>query len=128
MLAMVLHPEAQQKAHAEIEAVLGPGLPTFEDQESLPYLSALIMECLRWEPVAAFTIPRMLTVDDYYKGYFLPKGACIIPNIYRISKDEEAYPEPSSFRPERFLKDGAIDHSVMNPTTLGIFGYGRRIW
>ncbi|KZP29750.1 cytochrome P450 [Athelia psychrophila] len=127
MLAMVQHPEAQQKAHAEIDAVLGSGLPTFEDQKSLPYLSALIMECSRWEPVAAFTIPRMLTVDDEYRGYLLPKGACIIPNIYQISKDEETYPEPFSFQPERYLKDGKIDHSVMNPTTMGMFGYGRRI-
>ncbi len=50
---MVLYPEAQQKAQEEIDAVLGTGrLPDFDDEASLPYLSALCQEVLRWHPVA----------------------------------------------------------------------------
>ena len=39
--------------------------------------------------------------------------------------DEENYPDPFSFRPERFLKDGKIDPDVKDP--VAAFGFGRRI-
>jgi cytochrome P450 len=35
------------------------------------------------------------------------------------------YPDPFSFRPERFLKDGKINPDVKDP--LAAFGFGRRI-
>ena len=50
---MVLYPEAQQKAQDEIDAVVGTGrLPDFDDEASLPYVSALCQEVQRWHPVA----------------------------------------------------------------------------
>ena len=39
--------------------------------------------------------------------------------------DPEEYPEPEKFLPERFIKDGKINPSVMDPSTI-IFGFGRR--
>ena len=35
------------------------------------------------------------------------------------------YPDPESFKPERFLKDGKINPEVQDPNTF-VFGYGRR--
>lgn len=128
MLAMVMHPEAQATAQAELDTVLGSGrLPTFADQESLPYLSALMRECFRWGVVTPLAVPHMLTEDDVYKGYLIPKGSIILPSSYQILNEEQMYPEPSTFKPERFLKDGKLDPLVRNPSTA-IFGYGRRIW
>ena len=50
---MVLYPEVQRKAQAEIEAVLGKDrLPSAEDRENLPYLNAVYLEVLRWNNVA----------------------------------------------------------------------------
>ncbi|KAG8901703.1 hypothetical protein FRC00_005286, partial [Tulasnella sp. 408] len=41
----------QKKAQAEIDRVIGPSrLPTFEDQPNLPYLHAVMLETLRWNP------------------------------------------------------------------------------
>lgn len=46
---MTLYPEAQRKAQAEIDAVVGSGrLPDFTDKDSLPYVNALMMESLRY--------------------------------------------------------------------------------
>lgn len=42
-----------------------------------------------------------------------------------MARDEEQYPDPDSFRPERFLRDGKIDPDVRDPATFG-FGFGRR--
>ena len=51
-LAMALHPEVQQKAQKQIDAVIGTDrLPEFEDVESMPYVQAIVKELLRWQPV-----------------------------------------------------------------------------
>lgn len=39
--------------------------------------------------------------------------------------DENRYPDPFSFKPERFLKDGKLNPDVRDPTTI-LFGMGRR--
>jgi cytochrome P450 len=36
------------------------------------------------------------------------------------------YPEPSSYNPDRFLKDGQLDKTVRDPN-VAFFGFGRRI-
>ncbi|KZP17553.1 cytochrome P450 [Athelia psychrophila] len=127
VLAMVLHPGVQAKAQAEIDAVIGQGrLPAFGDEESLPYLSAVVKECLRWHPVAPIGIPHRLVADDYYNGYFMPAGSVIIANTWAILHDEDTYPDPFSFNPERFMKEGKLDPTVQDPA-LAAFGYGRRI-
>ena len=49
ILAMVLHPEKQRRAQAELDEILGRGvLPTFGDRELLPYVDAVIKECFRY--------------------------------------------------------------------------------
>lgn len=48
---MVLYPEVQKKAQAEIVQVLGDRLPEFSDKGSIPYVDAVMMEVLRWRPV-----------------------------------------------------------------------------
>lgn len=52
MLVMILHPDVQQKAQKLVDSVVGPKrLPTFHDRPSLPYIDAILRECLRWHPV-----------------------------------------------------------------------------
>lgn len=48
---MVLYPEVQVKAQAEIDKVIGSTrLPYFEDRPSLQYIEAILRELLRWNP------------------------------------------------------------------------------
>ncbi len=50
---MVLYPDVQRKAQAELDRVVGRDrLPNFNDRESLPYIEAVIKEALRWLPTA----------------------------------------------------------------------------
>jgi hypothetical protein len=52
-LMMTLHPGAQRRAQDEIDRVIGKDrLPTVEDKKFLPYTMAIIMELLRFAPVA----------------------------------------------------------------------------
>lgn len=50
-LAVMLYPEVQAKAQAEIDRVIGQGrLPTLDDRQDLPYIDGITWECLRWNP------------------------------------------------------------------------------
>ena len=48
-LVMMLHPEVQRKAQAEIDRIVGrERLPDFEDREHLPYLECVLKEVFRY--------------------------------------------------------------------------------
>jgi cytochrome P450 len=49
---MLANPDVQKRAQEEIDAVVHQGhLLSFDDEESLPYVSAIVKEVLRWKPV-----------------------------------------------------------------------------
>lgn len=55
--AMALYPDVQSRAQAEIDAVVGTSrLPRLSDRQKLPYIEAMVLECLRWHPVAPLGI------------------------------------------------------------------------
>ncbi|EPQ59616.1 cytochrome P450 [Gloeophyllum trabeum ATCC 11539] len=122
-LAMTLYPEAQKRAHAEIDAVIGcDRLPTFADREHLPYVEALVKEVLRWNPVTPLGVPHRVTEDDVHEGYYIPKGSLVIANIWQILHDPRTYSNPLEFDPGRFLKAEPEE----DPRSF-CFGFGRRI-
>lgn len=124
---MVLYPEVQKKAHAEIDAVIGPNrIPDFDDRLSLPYINAIVKETTRWHSVAPLGVPHMATDDDEYDGYYIPKGTVVIGNAWSIMHDPQAFKDPMEYQPERYLKDGQINPDVRDPDTAA-FGFGRRI-
>lgn len=50
---MTLHPDIQSQAQHEIDSVIGSDwerLPTFADRSSLPFVNAIVLELLRWNP------------------------------------------------------------------------------
>ncbi|KAJ7095645.1 cytochrome P450 [Mycena epipterygia] len=100
-------------------------LPDFDDEPSLPYVAAVMKESLRWRNVAPISIPHFLPVDDEYRGYRLPGNSIVIPNTWAILHDEVVYPDPYSFKPERYLLNGELNPAM--PDLGIIFGFGRRI-
>jgi len=80
---------------------------------------------LRWRPVSPLAIPHAVTKDYLYAGFFIPKGAVVIPNTWVILHDPSTYPEPDISKPERFLNaDGSLRD---DPTLISVLGYGKRI-
>ncbi|KAM5541051.1 hypothetical protein V8D89_005362 [Ganoderma adspersum] len=126
-LTMVLYPEVQARAKAELDAVVGPaGIPSFADRSSLPYIEAIVAEVLRWRPPIPFAW-RCLREDDSYRGYVIPGGTLVTVNVRALTHDPAWYPEPDEFRPERFLdvKRQFSTASVPDPRRF-VFGFGRR--
>jgi cytochrome P450 len=139
-LAMTLHPEAQKRAQAELDVEVGDRLPTFADKDSLPYVTALMKEVLRWIPVLPVAVPHRAVNSDQYKGYFIPAGASVLGNAWyaviiteavffrfpsctsrAILHDASVFVEPEKFKPERF-----IERDLPDPADSGVFGFGRR--
>ncbi|TDL15489.1 cytochrome P450 [Rickenella mellea] len=143
VLAMVTYPEVQKKAQEELDAVVGRSrMPTFADRDHLPYIVATVRESLRWKTAAPVGVPHQSTEDDWYDGYFIPKGTICLANIWSMNKDPDVYgPDAEHFNPSRHLdkngqlapafadtKDGEHFHSgsvfclikayVANPLTL----------
>lgn len=83
---MATNPEVQQKAQAELDSVVGPTRkPTFADRDSLPYVNALLTECLRWKPTAQLGLPHCSIADDEYSGYTIPGRSLVITNVWYVS-------------------------------------------
>jgi len=119
---MILYPEVQKKAQAEIDAVVREDrLPSFSDQEQLPYVQSVVKEVFRWNPVAPFSIQHCVTEDDIYEGYLIPKGSYVIANIWKLLHDEEVYSNPMEFNPDRFMGT----RPEQDPKDFS-FGFGRR--
>ncbi|KAJ2922481.1 hypothetical protein H1R20_g14609, partial [Candolleomyces eurysporus] len=130
ILGLLEHPEVVKKAQAQIDAVVKPGhLPDLEDEPSLPYITAIAREALRWRDVTPIAIPHFLSADDEYKGYHLPKGAVVIANSWAMLHDENIYPDPFEFNPDRFINPdtGELDYSHARDPMHACFGFGRRI-
>lgn len=126
-LTMTLFPEYQVKAQEELDRVIGRNrIPHFNDRPFLPYVDALVKEVFRWFPVAPSGLAHYTTEDDTYRGYLIPAQSMVLPNVWKILHDPVEYPDPMSFKPERFLPDenGKVPR---DPTVSGAFGFGRRI-
>ncbi|EJD39082.1 cytochrome P450 [Auricularia subglabra TFB-10046 SS5] len=131
IMAMAVHPEAQRKVHEEMERVVGDARsPGWEDEEDLPYLRAVIIESMRWRPVAILGgTAHASTEDDVYeyggKSYFIPKGSIILAPLWSIHMDPTVYGNPDAFIPERFLDGRAYPGAAQHNHSS--FGWGRRV-
>jgi cytochrome P450 len=136
--AMTLHPDEYKKLQAEVDNVVGNSrVPSFTDMQSLPRVRAVAKEVLRWRPVTAGGLPHQLVQDDTYKmpdgrSVFLEAGTNVHAVQWSIHREPNRYPDPESFRPERWLEPGwptfkepLTQHP--NLQNFSAFGFGRRI-
>jgi len=101
------NPEAMERLRAEVET---------DERE---YTDAVGKEALRMRPVIPM-IGRRLSAETELGEWRLPAGADVFPAIPLIHLRKDVYPEPHSFRPERFL-DGSTESFAWVP-----FGGGTR--
>lgn len=104
-------PHILKKAQEAVDEAIGRDrLPEFDDITRIPYITAMIREAFRWRTVAPVAIPHAVVKDDFYEGYFIPKGTTVFALSHYIHQDEELYPKPDEFRHERFLnEDGQLN-------------------
>ncbi|MCY0934002.1 cytochrome P450 [Streptomyces sp. H34-S4] len=98
------HPELQDRARAEIAAVLGDRAPGAADLDRLPYLTQVLKEAMRLYP-AAPALGRRSVAAAEVDGYVIPAGADVIVAPWVIHRHPEYWPDPERFDPDRFTPE-----------------------
>ncbi|MGA7244844.1 MAG: cytochrome P450 [Terracidiphilus sp.] len=95
------NPQAEALFHAELDAVLGGRLPTFEDIPRLEYTAMVLSESMRLYP-PAWAMGREVLQDVSIGPYRLRKGTMVFFSQYLVHRDPKWFPDPERFCPERF--------------------------
>jgi len=91
-----------------------------DERSGEEYLNATINEIMRLRPVLPNAEPRLVKQPVSIGGVRYPIGVTLLANAYLVHHDGDIYPDPYTFRPERFL-DQAPGTYTWIP-----FGGGRR--
>ncbi|KAJ9551964.1 hypothetical protein OSB04_016010 [Centaurea solstitialis] len=127
MARMVLHPNIQAKAQAEIRNVVGLGRPvTDADLLNLPYLHAIVKETLRVHPPGPLLSWARLAIHDTQVGpHMVPAGTTAMVNMWSITHNDQIWSEPEVYNPDRFMDE---EVAIMGlDLRLAPFGAGRRV-
>ncbi len=95
------HPEVLEKLRAELEP-LGVE-PDPVSYLPLPYLSAVCNETIRLHPILA-ECARVPMQPMELLGQHITPGQALVVSIVGIHHDPATFPEPDSFKPERFIE------------------------
>ncbi|XP_060623354.2 cytochrome P450 2B4-like [Anolis sagrei] len=124
ILLLANYPDIQDKAYKEIEDVLCSSSFSYQDLKKLPYTNAVLHEILRLKYPLLFGLPRQTSKDVKMRGFLIPKGTSIVPNVRSALLDPKYWESPKEFNPKHFLdQDG---HFVANEAFLA-FGAGARV-
>lgn len=117
------NPRVADRVREELATVCADRAPTLEDYGRLEYLRAVCDETLRVTP-PVFFLGRKALQDCTVGDYFIPKGTQIQPATFVMHHDPVFFPEPHTFRPERWLEE-----SIKNVPKLAYipFGGGSRV-
>ncbi|KAG2386016.1 hypothetical protein C9374_003165 [Naegleria lovaniensis] len=97
------NPHIQEKARKEVENILpNKQKPTSEDFDKLVYVNAVILESLRRHP-PVFTVLKSANKDVTIGEYLMKKGTMVECSFYGVHMDENIWPDPQKYDPERFM-------------------------
>ncbi|XP_046802461.1 cytochrome P450 4d1 isoform X2 [Lucilia cuprina] len=123
---LAMNPKCQQKCFEEIIQVFGTDKSkpvTYEDLNNLHYVELCIKETLRMFPSVPL-LGRKVTEECEINGKIVPAGTNIGISPLHLGRQEELFPEPDTFKPERFDIDYTTDK--MSPYAYIPFSAGPR--
>ncbi|WP_342705990.1 cytochrome P450 [Burkholderia arboris] len=120
---MAANPAVQAAARDEVSRVLGGRAPSAETRSSLRYLSQTLDETLRLYPSAPILISRRASRPIALGAWQFPARTLFMLPLQLMQRDPRWFPEPGTFRPERFADDApALPRGAYMP-----FGTGPRV-
>uniref|UniRef100_A0A1I8IXL4 Cytochrome P450 n=1 Tax=Macrostomum lignano TaxID=282301 RepID=A0A1I8IXL4_9PLAT len=149
LLYSALHPDEQRQCQAELATELSEAPVRLDDRRRLHRVLAFIDEGMRMSSILVHNVDRQVALlnicavfliqklnkhllniaalrvlrDTEFLGYLIPASAIVFINLYGHHRDPRYFPNPSEFKPSRFLdSDGRYQASQY----LIPFGLGRR--
>lgn len=104
-ILLAVHPQAQQRVHAELDDVLGGPAgrePGWDDLPRLPWTRAVVDEALRLYP-PAWVLSRRAVRATRVDGVAVPAGTLAVISPWLLHRREDAFADPERFEPARFL-------------------------
>lgn len=95
------HPEAQRRVRDEVAQVVGARPATADDVPKLRYAEGVVKEAMRLYP-PAWAIGREATEPLSVAGVQVKRGDQLWAAQWVVHRDPRWFPEPESFRPERW--------------------------
>ena len=100
---LVREASPRQKATREAQAAWGEQGDDAMALAQVPYIEACWKEAARLWPQITEVL-RTVNRDITIAGVTVPAGAALSPSILMVHHDPSIYPEPASYRPERFMQ------------------------
>jgi cytochrome P450 len=116
-------PDVIEKIQAELECATGGAPPRADQLDAMPYLDATIRESLRLRTIFSFVV-RLTKQPFVADGREYPAGVMLCPCNHLVHRRADLYPDPQTFRPERFIERRFAGHEWFpfgggNRTCLG---------
>lgn len=123
MYSLARHREWQAEARAEIVAARAGEAPALDELSQMPIIEAVFRETLRlYAPIQL--IPRRNVRAFDWSGHRIPANSHVLLPPQVCHRDAQAFENPDSFQPGRFLEGSARD---VDPFTWIPFGRGRHM-
>ena len=121
IIYLLHHPDVMVKVKEEINKVPGKNKKaSMIDKQKMPYVEATIMEIQRIADIIPLAVHSVLE-DVEFRGYTIPKGTIVVPNLHAVHTDERIWEEPDAFKPSRFSdsKGQIVRRSELIPFGIG---------
>lgn len=119
---LALNPGCQERLLKEVDDAVKKDGITYDTLQTMPYLEASIKEAMRMYTADSF-IMRLCTEKTTVAGVPFEPGMNIDVPFVGIHYDPEFFPDPETFKPERFLPQNKDN---VRPFTYLAFGAGPR--
>jgi cytochrome P450 len=103
---LALHPWAEARIMAELDAVLGDRSPQAEDLGKLGYLRQVIDEAMRLYPPLPVML-RTAAADDVVCGRRIPRKSVVAVMPWIVHRHRKLWHDPDCFDPDRFAPEQA---------------------
>jgi cytochrome P450 len=96
-------PDVAKRIDTELQSATGGASPRADQLDALVYLDATIRESLRMRTILPFVV-RLTKRPFVAGGREYPAGILLCPCNHLVHRRDDLYPDPDTFRPERFIE------------------------
>lgn len=117
-------PALRAAVRAEVDAVTAGQPLTIEHLPNLQLTAGVVNEVMRIQPPAIVSVRYIVDAFTMH-GHTIPAGRLLMYSSYVSHMDPEQFPDPSAFKPTRWI-EGHADHRPHHPYAYVPFGGGSR--